>query len=254
MLKNTLRKTAQFIFAASLFISFVQTAQAASLFIFPASGSFHTTIKATVFVSSPNESVNSFSATITFPKDKLNAVSISKDGSVANFFPKEPAFSNQNGTVTFEGVNLGSGFQGTTGKLIEITFTVKSLGAAALAFSESQILANDGSGTDVTKPGVGASYTLAVAPKPVVNTPVSVPKTETAEDKSDFVQELGPAVPADIKPIPTSSEIFKSFIWNGVLAVFLLAIVFVPGMMAEKFLTLPVTKVFIYGGSFFILG
>lgn len=173
----------------------VQAAQAANLFFSPGIGKFSSSFNVGVYVSSPTESSNAFSGTISFPKDKLRVISLSRAGSIVNFWAQEPTYSNTDGTIVFEGVTFNA-FQGAAGELFSVTFGVVSLGSASLAFTRSQILANDGNGTDITKPALGASFTLVEAP-PVPPVPPSVKPSTTPP----------PAAASPVKPVaPTITE------------------------------------------------
>ena len=156
MLKNKI--LAMFVFS----IAFALPAGAATLYFSPSSGTYQTGRNFTVNVKVQSEtSLNAASGVITFPTDKLEAASISKTGSVFNLWVQEPSFSNVDsiGNVRFEGIALNPGFSGD-GKLISITFRVKSSGAAALNFSSGSILANDGLGTSILSGLGNANFTL----------------------------------------------------------------------------------------------
>src|SRR5581483_5010272 len=105
------------------------------------------TVSETVLVSSTDQSINAVSGTITYPSDKLEAISISKVGSIINLWAQDPTASS--GQVDFEGVILNPGYQGSAGKIITIVFKVKAAGIAPLLFSSASVLANDGKGTNV---------------------------------------------------------------------------------------------------------
>ncbi len=134
-----------------LFLGLFSTAQAASLSVSPASGSYSVgdSFSVNVLVSSPAQAVNAVSGSLIFPADKLQVTSISKTASVVNFWVQEPAYSNTAGTVDFEGVILNPGFTGGSGRIITISFKAKSSGIASISYSTGSVLANDGSGTNV---------------------------------------------------------------------------------------------------------
>ncbi len=135
-----------------LFLFFPLTlVQAASLYFSPAVGSYDVgkTLTASVFVSSLDKSINAVSGSISFPTDKLEALSVSKVGSVISLWVQEPFFSNSGAIVNFEGIVLNPGFTGSAGKIITATFRVKAAGTASVAFSSGSVLANDGVGTNI---------------------------------------------------------------------------------------------------------
>ena len=93
--------------------------------------------------------MNAVSGVVSFPWDKLEVVSLSKQGSILSLWPAEPSFSNSAGTVNFEGIALNPGYMGASGKILTITFRARSSGMANLSFSSGSVLANDGTGTNI---------------------------------------------------------------------------------------------------------
>ncbi len=127
------------------------TAQAASLYFSPSSGSHavDTALPVSVYVSSADQAMNAASGVISFPPDNLEITSLSKIGSIFGLWVQEPSFSNSAGTVNFEGIVLNPGFTGLAGKVITINFKVKAAGLAPLNFYSGSALANDGKGTNI---------------------------------------------------------------------------------------------------------
>ena len=164
------------VFAFILLNTNVQSVEAASLNFLPSSGSYSVgkTITVSVYTSSPDQAINVVSGMITFSADKLQVLSLSKSGSIINFWVQEPSFSNSNGTVNFEGIILNPGFNGSNGKIITVTFIAKTIGVAPLSFTSSAVLANDGQGTNILTNIGNANYVL----ENPIETPVA-PKAET---------------------------------------------------------------------------
>jgi hypothetical protein len=102
-----------------------------------------------VAVSSPNQAVNAFAGTVSFPKDKLQVVSLSKTDSIVSVWVADPIFSNEEGLVSFEGVALNPGFIGVSGKILSINFKSIARGDATVTVTNASVLANDGTGTNV---------------------------------------------------------------------------------------------------------
>ncbi|KKS45482.1 hypothetical protein A2127_00560 [Candidatus Jorgensenbacteria bacterium GWC1_48_12] len=135
---------------------------AATLYFSPSSGTYNTGRNFTVSVKvSTNVPVNAVSAVINYPNNNLEAVGISKTGSVVNLWVQEPSFSNTDslGNVRFEGVVLNPGFTGEGG-VLDITFRVKAKGGANLNFFSGTVLANDGKGTNVLSTFKNAKFSL----------------------------------------------------------------------------------------------
>ncbi|MBI2635448.1 MAG: hypothetical protein HYW79_02790 [Parcubacteria group bacterium] len=145
-------------------ISGAQAAQAASLYFSPSSGTYSTGRNFTVSVKvSTNVSANGISAVINYPNDKLEAIGISKTGSVVNLWVQEPSYSNSDslGNVRFEGVVLNPGFTGE-GEVLDITFRAKAKGQANITFFSGAVLANDGKGTNILSTFQNAKINLEI--------------------------------------------------------------------------------------------
>jgi len=150
--------------------------QAATLYFSPSSGTFSVgnTFSVSVFVSSQDQAMNAASGQILFPTDKLEVLSISKTGSIFNLWIREPSFSNELGTVEFEGIVLNPGFTGAAGKIITINFRAKTAGIANLSFSSGAVLANDSKGTNILKSLESASFSLvAISETPTQGIPAA---------------------------------------------------------------------------------
>jgi hypothetical protein len=136
---------------------------------------------------------------LTFPADKFQIVSLSKNSSIINFWATEPTFSNSGGVVRFEGVILNPGFQATRGAVLTLNLKAKSVGNAALTFSSASVLANDGQGTDVTKGLTGGLFSIkaaAIEPKPVE--PIQVATSTVRETTPAAVSVSDTLQPAEI--------------------------------------------------------
>lgn len=154
------------------------SAHAASLNFSPPSGSYGvgTTFSVSVNVESSVQAMNAASGVVSFPWNKLEVVSISKQGSIFSLWPAEPSFSNSQGTISFEGIVLNPGYTGANGKILTITFRARSAGEANISFSSGSVLANDGTGTNILKGLQVAVFTLTSAgetsPEPQTEAPV----------------------------------------------------------------------------------
>jgi hypothetical protein len=167
-----------------------------------------------VVASSPSRSVNAFSGTVSFPKDKLQVVSVSKENSIVNLWVQDPTFSNVSGSVNFEGVVLNPGYTGSNGRVISVTFRAIAAGTAALDFTTAYMLANDGSGTNVLRTMQDGYVTIAagaaVAPaEPSIVSPLApkapVIKSSTHPDQNAWYSastaEFSWAVPEDVNAV-----------------------------------------------------
>lgn len=189
-----------------LFIVFPFTTYAGDIFISPVSSSYTAgkIFTATINVRSVDKSVNAASGIVLFPTDKLEVVSISKSGSIINFWAEEPVFSNTSGTISFEGVVLNPGFVGASGKVISVNFKAKKPGLAAVSFSSGSLLANDGLGSNVLGLLSGANWTL---------NPLTL-ETPTTNTESNSINKLSifniKEVQKKDKTDPVTSFVFDS--------------------------------------------
>jgi hypothetical protein len=109
-----------------------------------------------IFLSSAGQAANAVSATISFP-DSIEISSISKTNLIS-FWIKEPSFSNEEGTITFEGVIFNPGFIGTSEEIVTLEVKPKKEGETSLEFLSGYILANDGKGSDITTSLIGTTF------------------------------------------------------------------------------------------------
>lgn len=180
---KTFSKINKLIFLSLLILGVLlsNTAFAATLSFTPASGTHekNKTFSVSVSVGSLDKSMNAASGTVTFPTDKLQVVSISKAGTIVDFWAQEPSFSNTAGNVKFEGVVLPPGYQGGNGKILTINFKGKTSGIADVKMTGGQVLANDGVGTPILVSVGSASFTIKeVEEKPEVIDIDEIPEVE----------------------------------------------------------------------------
>ena len=124
------------------------SARAASLSISPSNSNYAVgdTVVLKIIVNS-DQSINAISGTVKFP-EILSVESISKVGSILNFWVTEPSVSKSFNTANFEGVSL-TGFAGSYGEVVTIRLRALSEGTGSISISSGQVLANDGNGTDL---------------------------------------------------------------------------------------------------------
>lgn len=159
---------------------------AASLSISPTSGTYSVgeQISLQVIVSSTDAPLNALSGTLSFPSSLFSVQSISKVGSILNFWVTEPTFSISSGIVQFEGVSL-SGFQGNTGTVVTVVLLALKVGSGAVSFQSGQVLANDGQGTDITSSLSGGTFQIQAAKTKAKTKPIPVPTVMVEQIKSE---------------------------------------------------------------------
>jgi hypothetical protein len=128
-----------------------------------------------VMVDAGGTTINNVEATITFPKDLVSIVSVSKINSVFPLWVDEPSFSNSLGTITFNGGVPTPGFSGSQGAVLSIVVKAKAAGQAEFLFSGAAVRANDGLGTNVLTSKQGKLLVINQVATPPTPTPVAVP-------------------------------------------------------------------------------
>jgi hypothetical protein len=151
--------------------SFVNSAYAAnaSLYLAPSSGtkvigsSFNVAVK----VNTGGDVINASQGSISYDTGLLQAVSVSRGGSIFNLWTAEPAISG--GSINFGGGVPQPGYSGSAGTIFTINFKAIKVGTAQIRFTSGAVLANDGKGTNILASMGSASFTIspaAAAPKP----------------------------------------------------------------------------------------
>ncbi|MBI2063115.1 MAG: hypothetical protein HYT61_02635 [Candidatus Yanofskybacteria bacterium] len=170
-------------FFALLSVSFVQ---AADFNATPSTGQFNLKqeFSVNIKIDASDESINAAQAKIKFSQDVLEVKSISKDGSIFNFWLQEPEFSNTDGTIEFIGGAL-NGVSGASLQVLKINFISKGAGIGEFLFSDAAITVADGSGTNVLSKANGARFTISsvtVVPAPIpapISTPTQITRQPT---------------------------------------------------------------------------
>lgn len=134
---------------------------AAILLLTPTTGKFYIgdTISVALLVNTLNQSVNAVEGKITFPSDKLEVISISKEDSIISLWAQEPVTSSN--SIAFSGGLPSPGFIGTAGKIMTILFNVKSEGDAVIGIEDAQVLANDGFATNILSEIIPTNLSLS---------------------------------------------------------------------------------------------
>lgn len=182
-----------------------ESAAAASLYFSPREENWPvgSSFSVDVYVSSIEQPINAVGGAVLFSSDKLEIASISKSGSIINFWAKEPTFSNTEGTLNFEGVVLSTkGFEGQSGKILTINFRAKDVGEAILKFSEGLVLAHDGLGSNILKDTQTARFNIFLRQQSLVSARISSPTHPDSNkwysnNKPKFVWEL----PAEVDSV-----------------------------------------------------
>jgi hypothetical protein len=159
------------------------SASAATLYFRPISGNISVgdIIQTDVLVDTKGANINASEATVAFPVDLLDVVSVSKTNSIFTMWVQEPSFSNLSGTVSFSGGLPTPGFTGSAGRVISVVFRAKKAGSSSLYFSSASVLANDGMGTELIESTGKAVFTATQA---AANIPVTTPPPSSSVEEN----------------------------------------------------------------------
>ena len=185
----------------------IRGASAADLSFVPAAGSYKVgdTFPVSIVVSSADKAMNAASARVLFPPSKLEVTHIGKGSSVLDLWIQEPAYSNNAGTIDFEGISFNPGYQGVRGELLTVTFKVKSSGTVPLSFAYGSVLANDGQGTDILTSLGSALFDIAEGS--AVSAPVSPPASSSGTKPSS--QTVSSPSPTTAKGAPSAPRVYS---------------------------------------------
>lgn len=185
-----------------LVFAVASNAYAADFKVSPSGGTFGTgkTFNVELKINTFGESINAAQGKLQFDPKVLEVKSISKDGSIFNFWLQEPTFSNETGTIEFIG-GTPSGVSGSSLQVVSITFSAKALGTSDFVFINASITASDGSGTNISGNATGASFSVSSSGGPstgsgqAASEPVPVP----VQIKRAPIQASGLPVKPNIK-------------------------------------------------------
>jgi hypothetical protein len=191
--------------AATLFLAwfwFAHTASAANFSISPSSGNYSvgSTFDVSVLVDTKGQEINAVQMQLSFPPDMLQLVSSSAGESIIEIYTTPPKFDNSAGRVDIVG-GIPNGINVPAGLISKLTFRVKGVGNAALRFTgESQVLLNDGRGTNVLDNTFGGSYKLELPPQ---QGPIVI--SDTHPDQESWYQDPSVRLQWDVGLPPASS-------------------------------------------------
>ena len=156
----------------------------ANLFLEPGSGGYQVTdlFAVKIRVNGDGVTINAARTTVSFPSAILEIIGLSKSGSIFQLWPEEPSYSNTKGEVNFAGGVPTPGFTGI-GTILTINFRAKKAGEAKVSFSNSQVLAADGRGTDIFAFAEGGNYII-------LQKPGYVPEEAKPEEKPSAPEEI----------------------------------------------------------------
>lgn len=185
---------------AVVFFAQAAIASAATLFLTPGVTNVGPGQKFSVDVrvDGAGSGFNAAQATLRFPANLLQVVSVDKAGSQFSFWLQEPTFLNDQGVVSFIG---GSpyGVSGAAIQVLRVTFSPKGTGKGTISVTDAAVTASDGSGTNILSTTTDA--TITVSPKNVTSGgAVPPPQQITRTPSSATVVEGVPTVSVSLYP------------------------------------------------------
>lgn len=150
-------------------VSFVKPAFAggASLYLSPSTGTFFigSTFDISIFVNTGGNNVNAVKVDLKFDSGKIQIASPTAGKSFIEVWVAQPAYSNIKGTASFQGGVPSPGINTSSGLVSTITFRAIAPGKAAISISDSsQVLLDDGMGTDILSSSSRGEYQLVIPP------------------------------------------------------------------------------------------
>lgn len=208
-------------------VSFAISAKAggASLYLSPNNGTFYvgSTFDVSIFVNTGDKNVNTVRVDLKFDPKKIQLANPTTGKSFISVWIAPPSFSNTEGTLTFQGGLPSPGINTSAGLVSTITFRAISPGDTDIHFlNSSQILLDDGNGTNALNSMEMAKYSIAVLPPegPKVsssthfdlnkwrknnNPTFSWEKTEGVADFSHMIDQDSQGVPDSVSEGPGTS-------------------------------------------------
>lgn len=164
------------IIIAFCFKTYSANAAGASLYLSPNSGTFYvgSIFNVSIFLDTGNNNVNAVYANLKFDPQKIQIASPTAGKSFISVWISQPTYSNKDGSASFLGGNPSPGVNTSAGLVSTITFRIVAPGETTITFStSSQVLLDDGKGTDILNSRGRGTYTLSVPPPegPVVFSP-----------------------------------------------------------------------------------
>lgn len=175
------------------FIAPVKSQQeGASIYLSPTTGTFQvgSTFNISVLVNTAGNDINALRVDLKFNPQKLQVASPTAGKSFIAVWVSQPSYSNVEGTLTFQGGMPSPGINTSSGLVSTITFRAIAPGSANISVLEtSQVLLNDGKGTDILGSMGRGIYELVLPPPegPKVFSP-------THPDQNKWYKDNNPAL------------------------------------------------------------
>ncbi|MBU0546772.1 hypothetical protein KJ735_01190 [Patescibacteria group bacterium] len=160
-----------FIILTILIISFgvasIAKAEGASLYLSPQTETsfLGSTFNVSIFVNTGGKDVNTVKVNLKFNPKKLQIANPTTGKSFIAVWISQPTFSNIEGTATFQGGVPSPGINTSSGLVSTITFRAIQPGEAIISILDSsQVLLDDGKGTNILSSEGGGVYKIVIPP------------------------------------------------------------------------------------------
>lgn len=142
-------------------------AEGASLYFSPTAGTFFvgSTFDISIFLNTGGNNVNAVKVDLKFDQRKLQIASPTAGKSFISVWVSQPTYSNVEGRASFQGGAPSPGINTSSGLISTITFRAKAPGETVISFlTSSQVLLDDGKGTDILSSRGQGVYSLKIPP------------------------------------------------------------------------------------------
>ena len=139
----------------------------ASIYLSPSTGTFHlgSTFDVSIFVNTGGNDVNAMKINLKFDPKKIQVASPVGGKSIISVWVSQPSYSNVDGILTFQGGVPAPGFNTSSGLISTITFRAITPGSVVISVQDnSNILLNDGKGTDILSSTGRGLYDIVMPP------------------------------------------------------------------------------------------
>ncbi|MFA5133233.1 MAG: cohesin domain-containing protein [Patescibacteria group bacterium] len=219
-----------FVLLIALGILHAVKAEAAVLSVQAQKNNFEIGEQFTISIKLDSEGVgiNAAQATLNYPADIVQILSVDKSDSVFNFWLSDPVFDNSKGILSFVGGST-NGFTGKSLHILSARFKVNAAGKAAIKLMGGAVTSSDGNGTNVLRllQGIEIAGVSQVAEE-IKNV---TPESEIVPEAISLPAEILPA-PIQIVRTPEKASgmpllpalqvpLYKSGEWSNVVANFL---------------------------------
>jgi len=138
------------ILVLSVFFVFAPPLHAATLFLEESESEFAGIYELSIYVHTDQKNpFNAAGAVITYPKESMYPLFVNASTSIFNYWVQSPTIDREAGTIMFAGGTSARGGFIFAGELFKILYIPLALERGTTTFSNVEILAYDGIGTNI---------------------------------------------------------------------------------------------------------